>query len=492
MASAAPWLIEVRATFEGGALRGSLEFPPAVSDITVLEGASERTPEPYGRAWQLGCSSTCTVRYKVDLSSAAEYTGDSPSVAVRSGGDVLAPGSVWLMKPEPAAPQVKATLRVDASDPAAPDGEPLRFAAPFPTDARSGEHRLIARDIGALGYTIFGRFTTFTVPASKGSADVVVLRGGRAAGDGAIGRWVGATARAMDTVYGRFPIERVLVAVVPVEGSSEVEFGRTVPAGGASIVMFAGEHAGEAALMRDWVLAHEFFHLGVPSMARDGRWFDEGLATYYEPVLRARAGLVPESSPWAEFRSFMRKGIGTVAEPSLAAAQEHDRVYYGGSSFALTADVEIRRRTAQKRSLDDGLKQVLAEGGKATEVWSIDEFIAALDRGTGVPVVRQLFERVLPGAARCGATAPGRALMDFSRCAPDDAEALATLFAGLGISLWNDATTMDDEAPLAALRLRIAGVDREVADAVARVTRSDAPAAGNAGKASAKAGEQKP
>jgi predicted metalloprotease with PDZ domain len=52
-------------------------------------------------------------------------------------------------------------------------------------------------------------------------------------------------------------------------------------------------------LRADWVLAHELFHLGVPSMP-GGAWLDEGLATYYEPVLRTRAGLVSEMATWTE------------------------------------------------------------------------------------------------------------------------------------------------------------------------------------------------
>ncbi len=450
-----PWVIEVRATFEGGASRGALAFPAAVREVVVEEGGHERTPEPYGRAWKLGCTATCTVRYAIDLSAAAELTEDAPTVALRSGGDVLALGSTWLMQPEPAAPMTPATLRVDARDPGSPGGEPLRFAAPFPRDA-AGAFTFVARDVRALGYTAFGRFTAFEVKATKGTIDVVVLRGDREASDALLERWIHTTALALDTVFGRFPIEHTLLAVVPILGSSDVDFGRTVPAGGASIVVYVGERSGETELFADWVLAHEMFHLGVPSMPRDGTWIDEGLATYYGPVLRARAGLLSGEATWAEMQRILPKGVATPEEPTLALSSDHDRVYFGGSLFALTADVEIRRRTGGARSLDDGLRRALAEGGKATEVWSARALVDALDRGTGVPVVRPLFERVQQPAPPCGPVLAAGLLGDMEACAPDDVVSLLGLFDALGVRPGTgNAVELDDGARLAGVRRSI-------------------------------------
>ncbi len=453
--SSDPWVIEVRATFEGGVERGSLAFPAAVQGLVVEEGGHERTPEPFGRAWKLGCAATCTVRYAVDLSAAAELTEDAPTVALRSEGDVLALGSTWLVQPEPAAPMTPAKLRVDTRDPASPAGEPFAFAAPFPKDA-TGAYELVARDIRALGYTAWGRFARFEVEATHGTIDAVILRGDRAASDALLERWIRTTALALDTVYGRFPIDHTLLVVVPVEGSSEVDFGRTVPAGGASIVLYVGERAGPTELFADWVLAHEMVHLGVPSMPRDGTWLDEGLATYYGPVLRARAGLLSGDATWAELQRIMPLGVATPEEPSLATSSDHHRVYFGGSLFALTADVEIRRRTGGARSLDDGLRRVLQEGGKATEVWSAREMVDAIDRGVGAPVVRPLFDRVQKAPLPCGPALAAGMLADPGACAPDDVVSQLGLFDELGVRAGTSASVdLDDGARLAGVRRSI-------------------------------------
>ncbi len=491
--SAESWTLDVRATFEGGVERGRIAFPPAVSDVVVVGGdGRERRPEQQGRAFLLGCASTCAVRYSFGLRAAAELTNDAVSVAVRGGEDIVAPASVWLLRPEPVDARAKVTLHVNTAHPAG-SGEPLRFTSPFPRDAATGDHLLVARDLSAVGYTLFGRFTERRVAATGGHLDVAVLGGARAADDAAIERWVSATARALDTVYGRFPVERVLVAIVPVPGD-EVVFGRTVPAGGPSILLLAGQEMDADDLHADWVLAHELFHLGVPSMP-DGAWLDEGLATYYEPVLRTRAGLVSETATWTELWVNLPDGAVTAAQPSLSRAHDHDRVYYGGAAFALAADVEIRRRTGGARSLDDGLRRALTEGARATEVWSVSDFIAAIDRGAGVPVARELLERVAEPRPACEAPAPGQQL-DLAKCAPDDAAAIAGLLDALGVRRAEyGGLRLDDTAALARIRRTITGVDEAVAAAASArpgdAAKSPAGGPGAASKHEA-AGVEKP
>ena len=40
----------------------------------------------------------------------------------------------------------------------------------------------------------------------------------------------------------------------------------------------------------DWIITHEMVHLAFPSVAEKHHWIEEGLATYVEPVARARVG----------------------------------------------------------------------------------------------------------------------------------------------------------------------------------------------------------
>ena len=51
-------------------------------------------------------------------------------------------------------------------------------------------------------------------------------------------------------------------------------------------------------LRTDWTATHEFSHLLLPYVSRRDRWLSEGLASYYQNVLRARDGRLSETDAW--------------------------------------------------------------------------------------------------------------------------------------------------------------------------------------------------
>ncbi|HEX6767339.1 MAG TPA: hypothetical protein VF103_17695, partial [Polyangiaceae bacterium] len=189
----------------------------------------------------------------------------------------------------------------------------------------------------------------------------------------------------------------------------------------------------ESDLVEDWMLVHELFHIGSPSYGAKSGWFDEGLATYFEPLIRARAGLTTDAEVWREMASEMHRGLAALTEYGLAKGESRDDIYWGGGLFCFLADVEIRRRTQGKVGLEDGLRAVLRQGGNSSEVWEFDETLKAMDEGMGAPVLEEL-------AAR-----------HVSKGAPVD---LPKLFKELGVvrSAGATAVRFDDKAPLAATR----------------------------------------
>ncbi|MGK0272881.1 MAG: hypothetical protein ACI88H_003557 [Cocleimonas sp.] len=54
----------------------------------------------------------------------------------------------------------------------------------------------------------------------------------------------------------------------------------------------------EATLAKDWVMVHEIVHLSFPPVHRRHAWLLEGLATYVEPIVRVRSGLLSEDKAW--------------------------------------------------------------------------------------------------------------------------------------------------------------------------------------------------
>jgi predicted metalloprotease with PDZ domain len=103
------------------------------------------------------------------------------------------------------------------------------------------------------------------------------------------------------------------------------------------------------------------------------------------------------------------------------------------------ADVEIRERTKNARSLDDALRAVARAGGTVRSHWELDALMAYGDAATGIPILREM------------ARAWG-----FRPIAVD----LRALWKRLGVTLYRDSVVFDDTAPLAAVRRAITEAPR--------------------------------
>jgi predicted metalloprotease with PDZ domain len=176
-----------------------------------------------------------------------------------------------------------------------------------------------------------------------------------------------------------------------------VPFGKVLSLAGASVAVLVGEKMPRKATHDDWVLVHELIHLGFPSFRGEGRWLGEGIATYYEPILRARAGWLGEKELWTTFAREMRNGLpqrGSHAPIALASRDDIDGIYWGGALYALLADVGLRKAGS---SLDQVLRAMLAKGGDATHVWTVDDVMRAGDDASHTHVMSDLFKKHVVG-----------------------------------------------------------------------------------------------
>jgi hypothetical protein len=229
--------------------------------------------------------------------------------------------------------------------------------------------------------------------------------------------------------FGRFPVRDLAVIVVPSEGSEM--FGMQLGNGGASILLFMGRAVQDVSPRQDWVLVHEMFHLGFPSVIRRHVWLAEGLATYQEPLVRARAGLIDERQLWAEFLRGMPKGLPGPADAGLDGTRSWGRLYWGGALFCLLADLAIRSQSQQRYSLDDAMRGILAAGGDTTVRWTMLETLAAGDRAIGGSTLEDLYRE------------------HADRAVPVD---LPALFGRLGVRWEGEQVAFDDDAEWAPIR----------------------------------------
>jgi hypothetical protein len=243
--------------------------------------------------------------------------------------------------------------------------------------------------------------------------------------------WVEGSARAVASYYGEFPVPGVRVTI-KAQGKGKVSDGQALGnASGAWITISAGEDTRASDLGKDYELTHEMVHLAFPSMRNGPAWIEEGLATYVEPIARARAGRSSKEAIWGWLIRGLPLGEAALSQAGLDKAHGHDATYWGGALFCFRADVEIRRRTDNRKSLDDALRGIVRAGGNITVSWDLKRALAEGDRATGVPVLAELYERM--------------------RQKPVTPQA-AKVLAALGVTGKPSALKIEDRAPLAAIR----------------------------------------
>ena len=242
--------------------------------------------------------------------------------------------------------------------------------------------------------------------------------------------WVKTAQQAVETYFGRFPVERAGVLVLDVAGNKAAG-GTTWGFGGPVMALRLGKDATVETLADDWQLVHEFTHLGLPQLDRQHHWLEEGIATYVEPIARVQAGQLSESQVWRDMIRDMPQGLPQPGDQGLDRTHTWARTYWGGALFCFVADVEIRRRTHNRAGLQTALRTIDHDSKGHGADWSIDQVITAGDQATGVPVLRETYN-----------SWKGTAV------SPD----LTHLFLELGVGLSNGAVTFDETAPLAEIR----------------------------------------
>ncbi len=406
---------------------------PFVRDVAVASaGGGWRSIAPTRGSWIAPeCARGCTLRYRFELDRAAAAL--SSDAGDRLGPVTQAPPSTWLLHP----------LR-------APAGRDYRFHVTVPAGVTfvTGVHRVgrdaYGADVAQLGdapYSAFGPLavqslrvagaTTAATPAA--TIDLAfVPEPGRAVARAPIAHAMARAAAVVTRYFHRFPVERLLVLVVPTEGDDL--HGRTLGGGGATLILSVGVDAGAAAIARSWVPAHELTHLAFPTVSRRELWIAEGLATYLEPIERARAGDLSAEKVWRDLVDGLPNGEPEPGDRGLDHTQTWGRTYWGGALYCMLADLEIRQRTGNRRSLDDAVRAIVAAGGTLENSWPLARALAVGDAAVGVPVLTALWRRL------------GDAPVTID---------LDAWWKRLGIRRENGRLVFDDRAPLAALRRSI-------------------------------------
>jgi hypothetical protein len=329
--------------------------------------------------------------------------------------------------PEPLTSEIPVTVQI-----AAPPGSSV--VAGLAQGPKPGGHRLMAHEIPVATYFAFGKLEQRRLEFAGAALQVVKLDGKLDQSFDEVSQWINESAGAVRDFYRAFPVPRASVFVVPASGRDSVVFGKVLPESEPGIALVVGQRATRRQLYSDWILVHELFHLGFPSFFEEGKWLDEGLATYYEPIIRVRAGLYTERQLWDELEKSMPQGLPAYTLHGLENAQDFRGIYWGGALACLEADVEARKRQLD-RGLEVGLRALREAGGSASEVWAMSDALTTVDKALGSPTLGRI------------------AQLHGQHGNPFD---LAALLRDLGVTRAPDGTIqLSDSAPLAAVRRAI-------------------------------------
>ena len=244
-------------------------------------------------------------------------------------------------------------------------------------------------------------------------------------------------ARAVAIYYGRFPVSRARILVIPVTGRHGVLQGTTWGNREGFPAVFClriGEFTTPEELAEDWIITHELVHTAIASLPDDQHWLEEGLASYIEPIARVQAGELNAETIWADMTHGMPNGEPGPQDHGLNNTHTWGRTYWGGALFCLMADIHIRRETSNRKGLQDALRAIVAAGGTIDKEWPLPRILSIGDQATETHVLEKMY------AQWSEAPIPVN---------------LPVLWEQLGIRAEPNSVKLDSTAQLAAVRMAI-------------------------------------
>jgi len=395
--------IAVRACFDGTPperlVAESLDAALVLSEAQV-EGTQRRL-EPNGAELRLvGVPDDGCLAYRAALLIHGGRHQGTSGAARRVGPDVVSDVGTWLWRPQALAPDEDVALRFEL-----PEG--LSVSAPW-TPLRDARGEVTHYRLGRTPYdwpaaVAFGTFREREIAVGGARLRVALLHGAPAVEWESVRQWLTRAAEAVTSAYGRFPVDEAQVVVMPgARGDEPVPWAFVLRGGRPALHFFINQREPLVAFLVDWTAVHEMAHLLLPYVRGEDAWLSEGVASYYQNVLRARAGMLPVAEAWQRMHGGFRRGMRSMPGITLADATErmhrdgaYMRVYWYGAALMLIADQRVRERTQGRHSLDTLLRDLRECCLDSPQAWQATRLFTKLDQLSGTGVFSELYEQYI-------------------------------------------------------------------------------------------------
>ena len=403
-----------RLTLDAELSRASIEFcvdrwpePPRLlsqqkeaegfrSPARVTRGRAEIVEGRRGISLRNVADGSC-VEYDVDLDRLEREGGER--ALRRVGNSVFTNSGLWLWRPE--SDDEGRELHIELHLPAG-----VEASVPWPPLAPSAaadppRFRLTPTPRDWNDLTAFGElsYSELDVPGARLRLAIADTSPPANAAD--VAAWIDEAARAVGTLYGRFPLPDAQVVVVPIGRRGEaVPWAQVQRGGGPSAHFYIDQFRPLTEFREDWTATHELSHMLLPYVSRRDAWLSEGFASYYQNVLRARAGMITPEQAWQKlYAGFERGRQGTRGDTLAEVSRDMHRrgafmrVYWSGAAVALLADVELREQSGGSQSLDLALQRLADCCLPSHRTWTAREVLTRLDTLMETDLFVGLYER---------------------------------------------------------------------------------------------------
>jgi hypothetical protein len=214
--------------------------------------------------------------------------------------------------------------------------------------------------------------------------------------------WVATGIDTLTGLYGRIPVPSAQIIVFPLAHNSDpVPWGEVTRGGADAVHLYVDSTRPLGDLTSNWVISHELSHLIHPYLTHSDAWLSEGVASYYQNVLRARAGLIKPQRAWKKLHAGFERGAAQVTHADTLAEDTQEmldkgrymRVYWGGAAIAFIADVNFRHQSKGRVSLDSVFDRYSRCCLPSKQRVSAFELMAALDTIAEMDVLVPLYKR---------------------------------------------------------------------------------------------------
>lgn len=217
--------------------------------------------------------------------------------------------------------------------------------------------------------------------------------------------WLKESAQIITTLYGTFPVKQTHVNLFANTRANEpVPWGEVWKNGHYRVNFHVNPRYSLQSFLDDWTATHEFSHLIHPYPGSGNAWFGEGLASYYQNILRARQGAMTEQQAWQKLLEGFQRGERVAAHNRMTLQEaswnmrqtaSFGHVYWGGAAYFLAVDVRLRQQTGGKQSLDSAWFQFKQCCLSVHSNWRVEEVIQKLDQLTGTTVFTDEYNNVV-------------------------------------------------------------------------------------------------